>query len=265
MVNHRKHSLEVWRRIISLCQQIEQQGINPFEVEIKDVLRVIKEYLPNLKTFEDLCLDAETINSLSKVVKLQDGWIKYRASSLYSDPDLIEAKLTMLSVEALSKIFLKAWHPIIKGDKLSAKRLKEAVEYWKNKPVEQLESFQPSEAEIYFTSKNALGELNLLTEKEFSEILDEFVAEFSARTGGNKEISYWDFIYADEYSKFILRAYLTSFLVNHGYAELKINPLEEDKTVLKPRLKHVKSKFSTSAVMPLNYSKWLKLKRKSKD
>ena len=260
MVKQSKQDLEVWLRVLSLCQQIEQMGINPFEIEIKDVLKAIKDHLPNLNSFEDLCLDAETINSLSKVVKLQDSWVKYRASHLYSDPELIEAKLAMLSSEALSEIFIKAWYPIIKKDKLSAERLKAALEYLKNKPVEQLELLQPSDAGIYTASKNMLSELNLLTEKEFSEILDEFLADFSAKTEGGKEISYWDFVYAEKYDNFILRAYLTSFIVNYGYAELKINPLEEDKAVLKPRLKQVKSKFSASTVMPLNYSKWLKLK-----
>ena len=261
MVKPQKRTLDAWLRVISLCQQIEQQGVNPFEIEMKDVLDEIKHNMPNLNTFDDLCLDAETINNLSKVVTLQDGWLKYRASFLYSDPELIEAKLSMLGADALSKIFIKAWHPIIKRDKLSGKRLKDAIEYWKNKQVEQLEVSPLLKGEIYSTSKNTLEKLNLLTEKEFSRILDDFLTEFSDRTRGREEISYWDFIYADEYPKFILRAYLTSFLVNYGYTELCVNSLDEEKTMLKPRPKRIKSKVSESAVMPLNYSKWLKLKR----
>ncbi len=258
----RKKDVETWLRILALCQQIEQMGINPFEIEIKDVLKIINEHFSKLKSFEDLCLDAETINSLSKIVKLQDSWIKYRASHLYSDPELIEAKIAMLSIEALSKIFLKSWRPIIKKEKLSAARLRDALEYLKNKPVEQLELSLPPKVGIYSTSKNALSKLNLLSEKEFNEILDELLAEFSQRTNGEREISYWEFIYDEEYDRFILRAYLTSFLVNYGYAELRINPLEEDKTILKPRMKQARSKTSASTVMPLNYSKWLELREK---
>ncbi len=109
----KKVNREILLRLISLCEMVEKRGINPFEVEVAEALNQVRRMLPKWKSFDEYCLDAETINKLSKVVKLQEEWVKHRSSTLYSDPEIIRSKLMELEAKTLAQIFLKAWHPVI--------------------------------------------------------------------------------------------------------------------------------------------------------
>jgi len=256
---------EILLRLISLCDVVERKGINPFEVEVKEALESIRQLLSKWKSFEEFCLDAEAINRLSKVVKLQEEWVQHKSSLLYSDPEMVESKIAKLNVESLAEIFLKAWHPIVGLEKLSAERLKEALMYWnsfspKKFDLEEL-SFR-SEEVSGFTSKEELLNLKILVKEEFNRILEDFWNELLRETKGREKISYWNFVFAENYEEFVLRAYLTSFLVSYGYVDIETNPLEEEIFIV-PRSKPKKpelQKRSTSLVVPLNYSRWVRLK-----
>ncbi|RLI40834.1 hypothetical protein DRO64_08405, partial [Candidatus Bathyarchaeota archaeon] len=115
----RRAAREDLKRIIEFCRSIEEKGLNPFLVNIDDLIAVIRRYFPNLRDPDDLSLDAEALNRIASVIKLQSDWVKRRASSLYRDPFLIEEKLRSLPLERLSEAFLKAWHPIVELEQIT--------------------------------------------------------------------------------------------------------------------------------------------------
>ncbi|MFH0897214.1 MAG: hypothetical protein V1850_04105, partial [Candidatus Bathyarchaeota archaeon] len=117
-------------RIVSLCIDVERRGVNPFEVEVKEVLNTLKKYLPQWEALDDFILDAEALNRIASVVHLQGNWIKHRSTSLYVDPLLIELKVKMIDAKKLIDIFVMAWHPIVELECLSNRRVSEAVDYW---------------------------------------------------------------------------------------------------------------------------------------
>jgi hypothetical protein len=116
----KKQGAEHLQRLIVLCKSVEERGLDPFLVDVNDVIKIVREYFPEWESMEEFSLDAETINRLASVIKLQDDWIKHRSTSLYTDPFLIEEKLRKLSQESLARLFLNAWHPIIELEQISS-------------------------------------------------------------------------------------------------------------------------------------------------
>src|SRR3989449_10705724 len=123
--------LEDLLRVISLCQSIESSSANPFEVDIMEKLQVLKKHLPDWEFLDELLLDSEALYELAQIVKLQDLWLKQKATSLYIDPLLVQLKVKLLSRQALAESFVKSWHPIAQLDQLSPKGLEKAFVYWR--------------------------------------------------------------------------------------------------------------------------------------
>jgi len=124
--------LEELLRVISLCQSIESSSANPFDVNIMEKLFVLKKHLPDWEFLDELLLDSEAIYELAQIVKLQDQWLKGKATSLYIDPLLVQLKVKLLSKDALAESFVKSWHPIAQLDQLSPRGLEKAFVYWRD-------------------------------------------------------------------------------------------------------------------------------------
>jgi len=116
-------------RVIELCRDVETSSANPFDVDIIEKLLILKQRLPDLKLLDELLVDSEAILELSRIIKLQDQFLKQRASALYIDPLLIQLKLKLLPKEALSEAFVKSWHPVAQVDQLSPRGLERAFVY----------------------------------------------------------------------------------------------------------------------------------------
>jgi hypothetical protein len=233
---------EKLQSIIELCKSIEEHSLDPFLVKISDVLPTLREYFPELKLPEDLCLDAETIHNLASVVKIQNEWVKHRSTSLYTDPFLLEEKLSNTPKEEIIQVFLKAWNPIVELEKISIYSLKEALQYWDSLlPLkDRWNIFYPFENETNTATREELM-LERIFGEVFSEKLENFWVELknlSNKNGENGKIEYWDFIGAETYGETVRRAFLASFLVTYGYATLELVPLEE-KIFIKPYLSQV--------------------------
>jgi hypothetical protein len=127
----KKIGREKLQGIIEMCKPVEDRSLDPFLIGIDEAISVIREYFPEWKLPEDLCLDAETVHHLASVIKLQSEWVKHRSTSLYTDPFLLEEKLTRVSKELIVEIFLKAWHPTVELEQISLHSLAEAIRYWK--------------------------------------------------------------------------------------------------------------------------------------
>lgn len=252
---------EELKRIIETCQSIEMKGLNPFLVDVNDLIAVIKQYFPNWSNPEELCLDAEALNRIASIIKMQSEWIKHRATSLYRDPFLIEEKIRSLPTEIIAKIFIESWHPLVELEQVTMGSLEAALRYWSELlPLNErwrkedlpLANFSPM-------SKEDLIKQGILLDETFTQELEKLWNELKEKASNNYKIRYWDFVGAETYNKTIRRAYLTSFLVTYGYAALEINPLEEEifiKPFEKQIVKHDTKTFSFP--IAINFEEWKK-------
>ncbi len=257
-------------RIIDMCKAIEGHTVDPFLMNVDDIIQMVKEYYPNWEQAEDFNLDAEAIHHLASVIKLQSEWVKQRSTSLYTDPFLLEEKIAQAGKSEMLQFFLKAWHPLVEFEQLSLRSLIEALRYWEQLvPLkDRWQSEEVDEVATGTTTKQELISQRILSEKEFSEELDNFWQELKQMIqekgkGAKDKILYWDFIGAETYEETVQRAYLTSFLVTYGYATLEIYPLEEE-TYIKANEKVVEKvgkQQEVSVPIAVSFESWQKWKR----
>ncbi len=221
------------QRIIEMCKTVEERGLDPFLLDVDEIIRILREFFPDWEQPEDLCLDAEAINHLASVVKLQSEWVKHRSTSLYTDPFLLEEKIKILDKEAFVEAFLGAWRPIVELEQISLHSLREALIYWESLPPirDRWKDFPRPEEIGGVASREELLRLEILRDKAFTEELESFWNELKrlvAEKGEEGKIRYWDFVGAETFEETVHRAFLTSFLVTYGYATLEVYPLEEE-------------------------------------
>jgi len=264
----RKIGRERLQRIIETCSSVEERSLDPFLIDVDEVISVIKEHFPEWELPEDLCLDAETIHHLASVIKLQSEWVKHRSTSLYTDPFLLEEKLIRISGEEVAEVFLKAWHPIVEMEQISLHSLTEALRYWKSLlPLsERWKEIYPAKIEASFATREELVKQRILLDEAFSEQMENFWDELKERVNEKSEngkIRYWDFIGADTYEETVHKAFMTSFLVTYGYATLEIHPLEEE-IFVKPYEKpatNIRKKQLVSIPVAVTAEDWMKWKK----
>jgi len=259
---------EKLQRIIDMCKSVEERSLDPFLLDIDEVISVIKEYFPEWELPEDLCLDAETIHHLASVIKLQSEWVKHRSTSLYTDPFLLEEKLTRISKEEIIEIFLRTWHPIVEMEQISLHSLAQAIKYWKGLlPLnERWKEIAIEKIEMGLATREELIEQRILLDKAFSEELENFWQELIRTVeekGEDGRIRYWNFVGAETYEETVHRAFMTSFLITYGYATLQIYPLEEEKFI-KPYEKPVNKigeKQLVSIPIAITVEDWMRWKK----
>src|SRR4030067_1183977 len=116
---------EKLQRIKEMCMAIEAHSVDPFLLDVNDIIRVVKEYFPQWEQPEDLNLDAEAIHHLASVIKLQSEWVKQRSTSLYTDPFLLEEKIMQKNKSEITEAFLRAWHPTVEFEQITLHSLAE--------------------------------------------------------------------------------------------------------------------------------------------
>lgn len=260
-----KEAREELQRIIGLCRSVEIKGLDPYIVDVDDLVKVIRNYFPMWKDSEDLCLDAEAINSIASVVRMQGEWVKRRASALYRDPFLIEEKVRGLPIDKMAEIFLKVWRPIIELEQLTIKGFREALKYWSDLPPLNVRwqkiGYTKTETE-YVTREEVIKE-GVLSSEPFMAELEKVWLELKSRVPRGGKIRYWDFIGSETYEDTVRRAYLTSFLVTYGYANLQVN-LSEDEIFILPNEKPLNRENSETISFPISISfeEWMRWKEK---
>ncbi|MEM2104489.1 MAG: hypothetical protein QW717_06335 [Candidatus Bathyarchaeia archaeon] len=265
---HVKIGREKLHSIIEMCKNVEERSLDPFLIDVEEILSVVREFFPGWRQPEDLCLDAETINRLASVIRLQSEWVKHRSTSLYTDPFLLEEKIKRLEKEEIVKAFLEAWRLIVELEQVSPNSLKEAVKYWESlQPLKDRWKLIPApEMKGEVATWEELVNLKILGDKTFTEQMETFWNELKKMAAEKSEkgrIRYWDFIGAETYEETIRRAFMTSFLVTYGYATLEVHPLEME-IYIKPfekQRKKIAKKQSVSipiAITPEDWKKWRK-------
>jgi len=206
---------------------VESSSANPFDVDIREKILILKQRLPELKLLDELLVDAEAMLELSQIVKLQDEWLKTRASSLYIDPLLIQLKVKLLPKEALYEAFVKSWHPIAQVDQLSPRGLEKAFVYWRDLvPIserfkDQFGSYGIRPGQVDYSDLVTMG---VFTREQFETSLTELHNELLERSKG-EWVDYRQFIGDDAFETRVRRAYLLAFLISEGRALLKTEPL----------------------------------------
>jgi hypothetical protein len=256
----KKQGEEHLQRIIDMCKSVEERGLDPFTVNIEDLIAVVRDLFPEWESIDEYSLDSEAINRLASVIKLQSDWIKHRSTSLYTDPFLIEEKLRKLSRKALARLFLNTWHPIIEMEQISPYSLIEAIKYWQALlPIdERWTKTGTLRTELGSTTRNDLIAQRIIAEQAFTEELETFWHELKQKAGNTEKILYWDFVGADTYEETSKRAYMTSFLVTYGYATLEIHRLEEETFLIpfsQPR-SLIGKKQVISVPVSVSYEEW---------
>jgi len=265
---HIKIGRERLQRVIEMCKNVEERSLDPFLVDVDEIIRVVREFFPDWEQPEDLCLDAEAINRLASVVRLQSEWVKHRSTSLYTDPFLLEEKIKRLEKEAIVEAFLGAWHPTVEFEQISLHSLKEALRYWETLPPlkDRWKEFLAPEEAGGAASREELIRLKILRDKAFTEELESFWNELKrlvAEKGENGRIRYWDFVGAKTYEETTHKAFMTSFLVTYGYATLEVHPLEEE-IFIKPferQQRRIAKKQLVSIPIAVTFEKWMKWRK----
>jgi hypothetical protein len=264
----KKFGREKLQRIIEMCMAIENHTVDPFLLNVDDVIKVVKEYFPQWEEADELNLDSEAIHHLASVIKLQSEWVKNRSTSLYTDPFLLEEKIVQSGKEEMVNVFLRAWHPLVELEQLSMHSLAKAMWYWDGLvPIKErwLDLAVP-EIDMGIASRDDLIKQGILGDKFFSEELEAYWHELKMKVkkkGTDGKTFYWDFIGADTYKETVKRAFMASFLISYGYATLVIRPLEEEvfiKPFEKPNTK-IQSQQSVSVPIAVTYDIWQKWKK----
>ncbi|MEM3566371.1 MAG: hypothetical protein QXK18_05815 [Candidatus Bathyarchaeia archaeon] len=265
---HVRIGRERLQRVIEMCKAVEERSLDPFLVDVDEIIRVVREFFPEWEQPEDLCLDAEAINRLASVVRLQSEWVRHRSTSLYTDPFLLEEKIKRMEKEAIVEAFVGSWHPIVEFEQISLHSLKEALRYWESLPPlkDRWKEFPPPEEAGGAATREELIRLRILQDKAFTEELENFWKELKrlvSEKGQNGRIRYWDFVGAETYEETIHRAFMTSFLVTYGYATLEVHPLEEE-IFIKPfekQQRRIAKKQLVSIPIAITIEEWEKWRK----
>jgi hypothetical protein len=264
----KKLGKEKLERIIEMCMAIENHQVEPFTLNVDEIIKIVKQYFPNWENPDELKLDAEALHHLATVIKMQSEWVKHRSTSLYTDPFLLEEKIRQTNKQGMVDVFLGAWSPLIEFEQLSLHSLAQGLLYWESlAPMgDRWKDIDVSHVAMGSVSRDELVKQRVLGNREFSEELEcywqELKVKVAEKAQGGK-IAYWDFIGADTYEETVQRAFLTSFLVTYGYATLEIDRLEETVFILpfdKPR-KEALTEQSTSVPIAVSCADWQKWKR----
>ncbi len=264
----KKLGKERLERIIEMCSAIESHQVDPFTLNVNEIIRIVKAYFPHWDQPDELKLDAEALHHLATVIKMQSEWVKQRSNSLYTDPFLLEEKIRQTGKQQMVDVLLGAWSPVIEFEQLSIYNVAQGLLYWGAlAPIGQRwKDMDVSAVAMGSVSRDEMVKQRVLSNKEFSEELAAYWLElknYVLEKGVDGKIAYWDFIGADTYEETVQRAFLTSFLVTYGYATLEIDRLEETIHILpyKKQRQEALTEQSTSVPIAVSCADWQKWKR----
>jgi hypothetical protein len=255
-------------RVIEMCVAIENHTVEPFALNVDEIIAVVREYFPQWQHPDELKLDAETLHHLATVIKIQSEWVKHRSTSLYTDPFLLEEKILQINKQDMVDVFLHAWNPLVEFEQISLNTLAQGLLYWEAlAPIgERWRDIQASEVANGTASREELIKQRVLSDREFSVELNCLWQELKnciANKGAEGKLQYWDFIGAVTYEDTVQRAFLTSFLITYGYATLDIDRLEETVFIRpfeEPKTELLKGQL-TSVPIAVSCEDWQKWRR----
>ncbi len=253
-------------RVIDMMRNIEAHTVDPFLLNVDEIIRIVQEYFPEWDQPEEFNLDAEAIHHLASVIKLQSEWVKQRSTSLYTDPFLLEEKILKNDKQTMAELFVSAWHPIVEQEQVTLRSLTDSLRYWDALVPLRERWEQPAVAEVVAGIATRAELTDIIRDEAFSAELDRYWSELKQKTqAAGGKLDYMDWVGADTYEATVQRAYITSFLVTYGYATLEVIPLEEEVYIMP--LEEPSAKLGVQAVsvpITLTFESWQKWKRGEK-
>lgn len=242
-------------RIVELVRSVERTAANPFEVDVRKALETLRKHLPSWTVLDDLVLDARALNEVSYLVKLQDEWVRHRASSVYVDPALLKLRIMITPIEDLARSFSGSWHPIVGMSQLFPNSLIRAMDYW-NSLLPLGERFKglgsPLSQPILGAEMNELLKMRILSQEEFKSKLNSILKEArESLTNNDRSVDYWGFVKGRDWDETVMRAYLITFLVSDGLLTIE-HDLIEDKTSIAIPNPATKTAMPKSVVISLS-------------
>ena len=264
MSNKEKLSGDRIQRVIELCKSVDERGVDPFSLDIDEIIATLQQYFPEWESLEEMAIDAEAVQCLASVIQNQGNWVKYRSTSLYTDPFLLEEKIHRLKKEDLIRVFIKVWTPVIEMEQLSISYLSQAMKYWDSLvPIDKRwQNDDPIEVGTGTITREELVRQKIFAEKTFMEDLVASWDQLKHMVGKKKKILYWDFIGCNTFNETLDRAYMASFLVTYGYATLELHPLDEEVFIIpftEPRL-DISDKHLVSVPISIRFDEWIRWK-----
>jgi len=229
-MSSKKKNREELEGVINLCKAVQAGSVEPFAVDIDYMLEVIRDYYPEIQSFNEFCKDAEAIKGLSNVLMSQNEWIQHQTSTLYKDPFMLNQQLMKIDISAIADSFLKSWHPLVQMEQISAKTLAGSIGYWSDL-IPLTQRYQDPKLQLIDAGTATLDEakeLGLLPEEGFADMLERFWHELENRVGKGGKIAYWEWISAKSYRDTVVRSYLTVFMVSYGYANVEVDRFGEN-------------------------------------
>ncbi|MEM0204871.1 MAG: hypothetical protein QXP86_00185 [Nitrososphaerota archaeon] len=239
-------SREELEKIIALCESIEKRGLDPFSVNVKELLTKLRRILEEQKDLDTIILDAETLYKIAVLISLQQKWLKERASSLFIDSQLVSLKIASAEPKQLAIALARSWRPIVRAEQLTPYRLRQGMEYFlmlppRDRAYEKLLTTQEDALRIV---KEAGYTKDIALEEEVKKMHERCIT--AAGSGG--ELDYWSIVSADTFEETVWRAYVLSFVVSEGLAEIKKNPLTGEVKVVPYPSKRKREKITTFVV-----------------
>jgi hypothetical protein len=240
-------------RIIQLCESIEKSGVDPFTVDVKSLLNRLRHILESQKNFDTILVDAETLYKIAIVIALQHKWLRDRAASLFVDSQLITVRILAADLRDVASWLASSWRPIVFSEQLTAGMVRDGLEYFLSLPTragprERLSST----AEISGLTKDLLPifSQDITLEDEIRRIHGEMLE--LAGDGGH--LDYFQFISREGEANRPYRAYIVSFIVSEGLAEILRNPLSGE-MYIQPFKEKVDRKTVTSLPITVTVGK----------
>lgn len=244
----REFTREEIERIISICENIEKRGLDPFTVDVRELLIRLRRMLEENPSLEYYILDAETLYRVAALIAFQHRWLTEKAKALFIDSQLISARLTALDKKTIAQAFLKAWRPIVSLEQLTSQRLQHGMEHFLSLPPRR-----EGRSYGWKLTEREMELARLAAEKEKEEMeakVRRMYEELLEKAGEAGEIDYWEFISAPSFEETFERAYVLSFLITDGYAEVRRNPLKGEIKLIPNPEKRVR-KAPTSLVISI--------------
>lgn len=129
-----EREVEKRREITRVVEELEARGGDPFVIKVEEALRALSTSYDSSDR-DLLDSDSEAIESLSRLVKLQELWIDSRLASVVS-PDTVRRVVKSLSAEELNTALVAALRPALTHSSVDTSLLVKAARYWVSlKPV----------------------------------------------------------------------------------------------------------------------------------
>jgi len=223
--------MESVKRIVDAWQKVQSGEVDPFSVDVPEMLINLNRSLPDRKTLSELVPDAQAINAVSGIVGEQGRQVDFLASSAALTPYVVEKAIENASLDGLAHALWDSASPCAELPQLTTEALLYSLTTWK--PPSKRKRWTAREFKVETTS--------IATTQDFTTEVSSLVSELRARG----VVDYSNFIKEGDP---IRRAYALSFAITYGLVDVKVDPITRAISIAASSRK---LKTSTSLVIPL--------------